>query len=106
MADIQWCIRNLVGSREVDGVVVHGEVLAFRDAGSEILFAPTPDIDEDVSVADAPRPKLAWVKTAEVSIHPFCLTYASDFVDDEDLPETPAARGPVITPAIKRRGGQ
>lgn len=112
--EIQWVVhRQIVGFRRVVStgeadVYVPGEMLATRDGGNEILFAPTPALPEEIIPGDVPKEPAVWIPISEFSINPFCLAYAEDFGDDEldEHPARPSARGPMPLPPSgpKRRG--
>ncbi len=117
--EIQWVVhRQVVGFRrapaggvsELDRAWVPGEMLATRNNGDEILFAPTPPMPEELIPADVPKEPAAWIPLSDFAINPFCLAYAEDFGDDEldEHPTRPTARGPMpmAGPSSPKRRGK
>jgi hypothetical protein len=115
--EIQWVVhRQVVGFKRVKvgeaGAEVEawdpGEMLATRNNGDEILFAPTPVLPDEVIPHDVPKEPAVWIPLSDFSINPFCLAYAEDFGDDEldEHPARPTAKGPMpMAPGgAKRRG--
>lgn len=107
--EISFTVRQIVGFRKTESGWVPGELVAFRKGGDEILFAPTPELPEEVVPNDVPKEPMVWIPVGEFSANPFCLAYAIDFADDEDLPTLPQKRGPMSSEPLqghspRRRG--
>lgn len=116
MGDINWCLRPLVGFRKVATVTelspdtgekkeiwIPGEILALRKDGDEVLFAPTPELPENVNPLEVPKTPAAWAPIGEISVNPVCLSHPEDFLEEEqeeELPTIPQRQGPVV----RRRG--